>query len=181
MDNHDTIVVQGLKNSDFNSFDLLYKKYVKRLYCFALGYLKSHGDAEEMVQEVFLKVWEKRHTLDETRSFNSYLFTITKNSILNHFRKKANEESYVGYLKQNVKSMHTGTEENIIYSDLEMHLKNIINKLPDKRKEIFILSRELGYSNEKIAEVLNISKKTVENQITNALKYIQEHLTKTDF
>lgn len=180
MDNNDTEVILRLKNSDFGSFDLLFDKYSKRLYRFALGYLKSREDAEELVQDVFLKVWENRSSLDETKSFNSYLFTIAKNAILNHFRSKAHQGSYIEYIKQHASLIYSGTEDSIMYSDLGARAKKIIEKLPLRRKEVFLLSREQGYSNEKIAQILNISKKTVENQITLALKFIQERLGNKD-
>jgi len=178
MDKQEKAAIISLKSGDFESFDQLFNKYGKRLYGFAIGYLKSHEDAEELVQDIFVKVWENRSELDENQSFNSYLFTIAKNTILNHFRKKAHQQSYIEYIKQHTKLIHTKTEEDIIFSDLDVQAKKIIDKLPSRRREIFLLSREQGYNNEEIAQRLNISKKTVENQITHALKFIREQLGK---
>jgi len=185
MDNLDATEVISLKNSDFKSFDKLFDKYGKKLYRFALGYLKSREDAEGLVLDVFMKVWENRASLDETKSFNSYLFTIAKNTILNHFRKKANQKSYLEYIKQHTELIYANTEDNnlendILFSNLESQAKLIIDRLPSRRKEIYLLSREKGYCNEIIAQTLNISKKTVENQITLALKFIKEQLRNKD-
>ena len=176
MDKREKTAIISLKNGDFESFDQLFKKYSKRLYGFAIGYLKSREDAEELVQDIFIKVWENRADLDENQSFNSYLFTIAKNTILNHFRKKANQQSYINYIKHHTKLMHSKTEEDIIYSDLYDHTRIVIDQLPSRRREIFLLNREHGYTNEEIAKRLNISKKTVENQITHAMKFIREKL-----
>ena len=176
MDKQEKATIISLKSGDFEAFDQLFKKYGKRLYGFAIGYLKSHEDAEELVQDIFVKVWENRSELDENQSFNSYLFTIAKNTILNHFRKKAHQQSYIEYIKQHTKLIHIKTEEDIVYSDLDAQAKKVIDKLPPSRREIFRLSREQGYNNEEIAQRLNISKKTVENQITHALKFIREQL-----
>ena len=176
MDKQEKAAIISLKSGDFEAFDQLFKKYGKRLYGFAIGYLKSHEDAEELVQDIFVKVWENRAELDENQSFNSYLFTIAKNTILNHFRKKVHQQSYIEYIKQHTKLIHTKTEEDIIFSDLDAQAKKVIDQLPSRRREIFLLSRERGYNNEEIAQRLNISKKTVENQITHALKFIREQL-----
>ena len=161
MDKQEKAAIISLKSGDFESFDQLFNKYGKRLYGFAIGYLKSHEDAEELVQDIFVRVWENRSELDENQSFNSYLFTIAKNTILNHFRKKAYQQSYIEYIKQHTKLIHTKTEEDIIYSDLDAQAKKVIDQLPPRRREIFRLSREQGYNNEEIAQRLNISKKTL--------------------
>ena len=176
MDKQEKAAIISLKRGDFEAFDQLFKRYGKRLFGFAIGYLKSHEDAEELVQDTFVKVWENRSELDENQSFNSYLFTIAKNTILNHFRKKAHQQSYIEYIKQHTKLIHNKTEEDIIFSDLDAQAKKVINQLSSRRREIFLLSREQGYNNEEIAQRLNISKKTVENQITHSLKFIREQL-----
>ncbi len=178
MDKQEKAAIISLKSGDFESFDQLFNKYGKRLYGFAIGYLKSKEDAEGLVQDIFVKVWENRAELDENQSFNSYLFAIAKNRILNHFRKKAHQQSYIEYIKQHTKLIHAKTEEDIIYSDLYDQTKKVIDQLPSRRREIFLLSREQGYNNEEIAQRFNISKKTVENQITHALKFIREQLGK---
>lgn len=178
MDKQEKATIISLKSGDFEAFDRLFNKYGKRLFGFAIGYLKSHEDAEELVQDIFVKVWENRSELDENQSFNSYLFTIAKNNILNHFRKKAHQQSYIEYIKQHTKLIHTKTEDDIIYSELDAQTKKVIDQLPSRRRKIFLLSREQGYNNEEIAKRLNISKKTVENQITHALKFIREQLGK---
>lgn len=165
-----------LKKGSFSAFDHLFSLYKKRLYAFAIGYLKVTGDAQELVHEVFIKVWENREVLDETRSFNSYLFTISKNTILNYFRKRANEQSYIDYIKQNTHLSYNKTEEDLEYEELLKKANIIIEQLPHRQKEIYRLSREKGFSNEEIALELNISKKTVENQVTLAMKFLREQL-----
>ncbi len=174
--NRETNYIIGLKKGDFASFDHLFSVYKERLYAFALGYLKSTEDARELVQEVFIKVWENREELDEKKSFNAYLFTISKNTILNHFRKRANDKKYIEYIKQHTGIEYTRTEEDIEYSDLEGQAKKVIDQLPPRRRKIYRLSREEGLTYEEIASKLNISKKTVENQITQALKFLRERL-----
>lgn len=166
----------ALKNNNFPAFDYLYNLYKERLYGFAVGYLKSTEEAKGLVQNVFLKVWENRAELDEAKSFNAYLFTIAKNTILNHFRKKANEQSYIDHLKTNFDLFYNRTAEDIEYSDLEEQVKKIVDLLPKRRREIYLMSRTEGFNNDEIAVKLNISRKTVENQITLATKVLREKL-----
>ncbi len=165
-----------LKKGNFSAFDHIFSSYKERLYSFAVGYLKATKDAEELVQEVFVKVWENREMLDESKSFNSYLFTISKNTILNYFRKRANEQAYIDYIKQNTRLTYNKAEEKLEYEELLKNANKVIEQLPDRRKEIYRLSRELGLSNEEIAQKLNISKKTAENQVTLAMKFLREKL-----
>ncbi len=165
-----------LKKGSFSAFDHLFSVYKERLYAFAIGYLKIEEDAKELVQDVFVKVWEHRHQLDEGKSFNSYLFTIAKNTILNYFRKKANEQTYIEYIKQHTGLSVSPVEENIEFSELQKKAQDLVEHLPPRQREIYRLSREKGLPNEEIARNLHISKKTVENQITLAMKYLREKL-----
>ena len=165
-----------LKKGSFAAFDLIFSTYKERLYAFAVGYLKVADDAQELVQEVFVKVWENREMLDESRSFNSYLFTISKNTILNYFRKRANEQSYIDYIKQNTYLTYNKAEEELEYEELLKNANNVIEQLSHRQKEIYRLSREKGLSNEEIARKLHISKKTVENQVSLAMKFLREQL-----
>jgi len=174
--NREKDYIIGLKRGDFASFDQLFSVYKERLYAFALGYFKSAEDARELVQEVFVKVWENREELDEGKSFNAYLFTVSKNIILNHFRKRANDKKYIEYIKQHIGIEYNRTEEDIEYSDLEAQTEKVIDQLPPGRKKIYRLSREERLTYEEIAKKLNISIKTVENQMTQALKFLRERL-----
>ena len=92
-------LVKQLRKGDLAAFDSLFNTYNKKLFYFAKGYLKSTEDAEGLVQEVFIKIWENRSTLKEHLSFNSYLYTITYNSILKFFRKKGREKKKGGKAK----------------------------------------------------------------------------------
>lgn len=173
IDEKDYIV--ALKKGSFEAFDKLYSLYKRKLYSFAFGYLKSREEAEDIMQEVFIKVWMNREAIDESRSFNAYLFTISKNSILNYFRKKSNEHTYIDDIKKITNLTHNETSENMEYDDLRLKANRIIDKLKPRQKEIYILSKEKGLSNAEIAERLGISKKSVENQLSISLKFLREN------
>jgi len=177
-DNIDTQLVQALKKGDLNAFDQLFTKYNKKLYYFAKGYLGSVEDAEGIVQEVFIKIWEKREDLKEYLSFNSYIFTITYKAILKHFRSKSRAKKYMDQFLFGFIDENNETSEEIEYNNL-LELANIaIEKLPEKRKLVFKLSRKEGFTNLEISKQLRISKRTVENHIQQALKFLREQFGK---
>ncbi len=172
----ESILVRNLSKGNLLAFNTLYRAYSGRLYRFALGYLKSEPEAEELVQEVFTIIWEKRRDLKEELSFKSFLFTISFNIIRKHFRTKA----YLSvYLKTGTGSeQDIQTSQKILYDSLHNYVSELVNKLPARRKEIFIKSRFQGLSIKEISEELKISHKTVENQLTDALKFIRTNLNR---
>ncbi|SFF38237.1 RNA polymerase sigma-70 factor [Sunxiuqinia elliptica] len=168
------LVVQ-LKSNSSSAFQALFEKYSQRIYRFSLGYLKSTQEAEEIVQDVFLRVWKAREELLVERSFESYLFTIAKNTILNTIRKANYEKAYLEYssLHSNKNSL---LDEELDFKELDRIYRRAIEKLPARRKEVYRLSRDNGLSNREIANELGISVKTVENQMTAALSAIKKEL-----
>jgi len=164
-------LVRSLSEGEILAFNTLYHEYSGPLYRFAMGYLKSVEDAEELVQEVFSIIWEKRKELKENLSFHSFLFTIAFNLIRKHFRTRVLISEYFRSVKKD--ESDTETSQNVAYSSLLAYIAELVNRLPDRRKEIFIKSRFEGLSIHEIAEALKINHKTVENQLTAALKFIR--------
>jgi RNA polymerase sigma-70 factor (ECF subfamily) len=173
---NESLLISNLTKGNLLAFNTLYNEYSNRLYRFALGYLKSEDEAEELVQEVFTKIWEKRADLKEELSFKSFLFTIAFNIIRKHFRTKA----YLSeYFKTEIRAdLDMQTTQKITYNSLYQYITELVNQLPERRKEIFIKSRFEGLSIKEIAEKLKISHKTVENQLTEALKFIRNKLNR---
>ena len=174
----DTRLVESLKKGDLNAFNDLFAKYNKKLYYFAKGYLHSKEDAEELVQEVFIKVWENRKELKQDLSFKSFLFTITYNAIFNHYKKKSRENKYLDQILTDYTNETNETSKQVEYDNLLELAEQAIEKLPDKRKLVFKLSRYEGLSNKEIAGQLHLSKRTIENHIQQALKSLREQLGK---
>lgn len=172
----ESLLVRNLSKGNLLAFNTLYKEYSGRLYRFALGYLKSEPEAEELVQEVFTIIWEKRADLKEELSFKSFLFTIAFNIIRKHFRTKA----YLSeYFKTGISDdLDMQTSQKITYDSLYQYITELVNQLPQRRKEIFMKSRFEGHSIKEIADELKISHKTVENQLTDALKFIRTNLNR---
>ncbi len=173
---NDFFLLERLKQDDSKAFENLYFKYGKRLYWFALKYLKNKENAESLVQDIFTKIWEIRKTLNSEQSFSSFLFTIAKNSIFNKHRKKLNEEAYKEHLRAHLDQIYDKTENDIILADMKQRIDKYVIKLPKKRQEIYLLSREEGLSYKEIAQKLNISEKTIESHIRLVLKDLRQIL-----
>jgi len=173
---NESLLVRNLSKGNLLAFNTLYKEYSGRLYRFAFGYLKSEAETEELVQEVFTIIWEKRTELKVELSFKSFLFTIAFNIIRKHFRTKA----YLSeYFKTGISDdQDLQTSQKITYDSLHQYITELVNQLPDRRREIFIKSRFEGLSIKEISEGMKISHKTVENQLTDALKFIRTNLNR---
>ena len=167
-------LVRSLSKDNILAFNTLFREYSGRLYRFAFGYLKSEELSEELVQEVFTRIWENRKSLKSEYSFKSYLFTIAFNIIKKHFRRTVCVSEY--FKKQAAKDLDLETVEKINYDSLYQYVSELADQLPARRKEIFIKSRFEGLSIKEIAEELKISHKTVENQLTDALRFIRSHI-----
>lgn len=171
----DKELVSLLKAGSSEAFRILLDRYGSKLYRFSFSYLRNRYDAEEIVQEVFLKIWKIREELSPDKPFDSFLFTIAKNGILNTIRKEKSQKAYLDY-----SALYPGenilTDEELNFRELQNAYERAIDQLSPKRKEIYRLSREKFLSNTEIADHLGISVKTVENQMTSALAGIRQAL-----
>ncbi len=174
----DEVYIEALNNDDYEAFDKLFRKYAERIYAFSLGITKQAFVAEEITQIVFIKIWEKRHQIDQHLSFRSFLFSVTYHEIISWLRKDKSEKKKVETFVKNKSYSTNETEIRIEFKNLENIASQVINSFPEKRRQIFILSREGGFSNQEIADELNISVKTVESHMTSALKTLRERLGK---
>lgn len=167
-------LVRSLSQGNILAFNTLFRAYSGRLYRFAHGYLKSEALSEELVQEVFTRIWENRKSLKSEYSFKSYLFTIAFNIIKKQFRREA---CYSEYFSTRVtEDFDLETTKKINYDSLRQYVAELVDKMPGRRREIFIKSRFEGLSIKEISEELNISHKTVENQLTDALKFLRNNI-----
>ncbi len=173
IDNED-IVIEGLKNGDKLIFEEVYREYYIPLCYYCLRYVENFSDSEEIVQDLFLKLWEMHTELEINSSLNAYLYRAVQNYALNFLGKKKIHEKYIVIQGQ---QPYGGAMENglakLEEEELRAILKLAVLKLPEKRRRIFELSRFDGLNNSKIASQLSISVKTVETQMTKALKYLR--------
>ncbi len=166
-----------LRNASKKSFDILYHRYSGKLYNFVMKV--SNGDkyiAEELVQRTFIKIWETKEYINPDKSFISYLCTIAKNMLLNEYEHQTIQFIYQEYVKLNVMDYESSTEKEVDKNLLEEYIDKLADKLPPRRKEIFILSRKEGLSNKMISKQLNISESTIETQLSIALSFMKSQL-----
>lgn len=169
----DEQLIPSVRRGDHFAFDQLFHKYGSSLFSFVVSVLKDESDAEEVVQDVFLKIWEKRKDLDSSLSFKSYLFTIALNTTKNRYRKKLQAEKYKQDLALELNFNQTSDFDAVEYRNLLDYVDKIIERLPPSRREIFILSKKDGLKNPEIAKLLSISEQTVKNQLVSAMKFLR--------
>lgn len=177
----DIELVEKLQKGDVEAFDLVYEKYAGKLYGFTLKYLKSTDETEELVQSVFLKVWENYKTLKKESSFKSYLFTIAYNEICNTFRRRSHLQKFIGEQLIDSSQASNETEELIDYNSIKERVEQIVSKLPERQRTIFLKSRQDGKSNKEIASELELSSGTVDNYISESLKFIRSNMQDKNF
>ncbi len=176
LDLQDKRLVTLLKANDITAFEKLFLKYNKRLYVYCFKMISNRFEAEEITQDTFIKVWEARQNIDENRSFSGYIFKIAHNKLFNLIRKKINERYYKEYLEEYAETIEKSTEAYINFKELENLLDELTDKLPERRKRIFLLSRNDGLTYKEIARKLNISENTVDTQIRKVLDFFRQVL-----
>lgn len=163
-----------LREGDENAFHILYKKYVKQLFYFINRSVKESDDSNDLLQTVFIKIWETRSCIDPEGSFSGYLYTIAKNLICNYYKKKIVVQAYQAFASADEKDENNTVFSSLVYKELSERIFTEINKLPKKRRKIFIMSRRLNMSYKEIAAQLNVSENTVDTQIRKALQFLRE-------
>jgi len=171
-------LISLLRSGSQFAFERLFENYSQKLYRFSLSYLKSETEAEEIVQDVFLKLWENRDKLRNETSFQSYLFTIAFNDIRKNFNKKARDERYRTEILDFLSDENPSIETNPDFETLVVKLESLIDQMPDRRKEIFRKRKQEGKAIRDIAREMEISQKTVENQITEAMNFLKKEFGK---
>ena len=169
--------IVNLKSGNQEAFRNLFEEYGKRIFVFAKGYLKSNEEAEEVVQEVFIKVWNVRDSINTDLSFKSFLFKITYNYIRELFIRKNRANSYKHEILNFAVDFDNRTEERIDYHSLLELVEKLIDELPPRQREIIILKKKQGQPVKEIASLLNISPRTVEKHLSEALKHLKRELS----
>lgn len=167
--------IVGLKHGDRNAFEQLFKLYHKRLYFFCFSLCNNKEVAEGITQETFIKIWNSRESIDESKSFSGFIYTIAKNQVLNHIRKSLNRQNFLKYL-QGKSDTHNQTEIDFSFNELKNAHDALVKKMPVKRREIYQLNKEQGFTRKEIADKLQLSVNTVDSQLAKALKFIRSGL-----
>ncbi len=165
------LIQRGLKGA----YKELFTRYAPRIYQFSMSYLKDEADAEGLVQDVFLKIWETREKLDASRNIKSFIFKVAVNSIYDLIRRKNIEQAFQDFARAQENLQTNSTWHTVIWEEMLANLDELVKQMPGQRRKIFQMSREKGLSNDEIAKELNLSKRTVENQLYRAIAFLKKH------
>lgn len=169
----DASLVSMIKKDDREAFAILYNQYWRSLLTYASKRLPTIQDAEEVVQEIFINLWERRHTLEISGSLDAYLHAAVRYKIYNRYRDYFN--NHQAHLIPGLDEVEdiTATDEQLDHKELESKMRSAIDSLPCKCRDAFLLSRESSLSNKNIAQRLGISVNTVEKHIGKALRLLR--------
>lgn len=175
MKNSEIHIIKGLRSGRNSAYEQLFKDYYQPLAVFANSYVEDIETGKEIVQDLFVHLYEKRKTLVITASLKSYLYQSVRNRCLNHLKHQQVQKTHHEQMKPE-SDFSNDLEERIQETELEHLIFKVVDQLPPQCRKIFTMSRVSGLSNGEIAEKLNISKRTVETQISNALKVLRKKL-----
>ena len=173
METQDINLTLAIKNGHKGAFDEVFLKYYKRLYAYAFALVKEKDDAEELVQNVFVRIWKKRDQLDPDRSLKSLLYRSLHNDCLNYLKHQKVRAQFAIHFAGETTNYHGDLQEEVSLGELRRNILMAINELPEKCREIFQMSRFENMKYQEIADRLQISVKTVENQMGKALKVLR--------
>lgn len=168
-----------MKNGSYDAFDKIYRIYVRRLYAYCFRFTKSHENSEEIVQDVFVKLWMNREKIKQTDTLCPLIFVIAKHSLINAFRAKVREPFYAEWAHCGEKASINDTGRRIEYAEFVAEFKKAAQTLPPTIREVVTLSVIHELSNREIAEELALSDQTVRNSLSLGLKKLREILSKT--
>lgn len=165
-----------VKNGDIKTYEYIFKKYYDRLCNYAHTLLKSKHESEEVVQQVFITIWNKREYIHIETSLQSYLYRAVHNSSLNKLKQEKIKTNHRSAIKYEMAANAEITSESVAKEELEKSLYAAVDRLPEQCRLTFQLSRFEGLKYQEIADEMNVSIKTVENQIGKALKFLRGEL-----
>ena len=169
-------LVKKIREGDKDAYEKLFFKYYARLCVFSNTYVKSIDTSRDVVQDVYIKIWDNRKNFNITQSLKAYLYQAVRNQSLNYLEKNSQKLRLQDDLTRQ-REIESGEQETELNTEeLTEKIWKLVDQLPERRRTIFILYRKHGLSYKEIGEVMDISRKTVENQMGRSLKFIREQL-----
>lgn len=172
---NESLLLENLRNGSVHAFEQIFERHWGRLYRVAKLKLRSHDEAEEVLQHIFAKLWEKRQSLLIT-NLSYYLHTALRNRILNLIRDKIPQEKYWNYYKTFIPQQQDVTDQHVAFDDLSDAVEIAVRHLPERSRQVFKLSKLEGRTNAEIASLLHVSEKAIEYHLTRSLKELRIHL-----
>ncbi|MGE4586327.1 MAG: RNA polymerase sigma factor [Mangrovibacterium sp.] len=175
--NVDKALIDEFALGDMRAFDIIYEIFNAKLQKFVFTLVKTEAETEEIVQDVFVKIWENRGKLKNHTSFESYLFSIAYHTTISLLRNKVKETRYVEYVKSvQIEIEEPENEANITAEEINKTLNLLIEKMPPRQREVFKMKHFENFTYREVAEKLHISINTVENHLVKAHKFLKKNL-----
>lgn len=166
------ILLESIAAGDTEAFATLFRRWYPKVKVFLVRFINDEKIAEDLAQDIFVRIWTFGPALNEIKSFDTYLYKMTRNAALNYLRDRK-----VGLNVMDLSLMDDADTEGIYYKQEKiLVMRMLVEKMPPQRQKVFKMSRQNGLSNDQIAEILGISKKTVENHLTDALRTLRQAL-----
>lgn len=176
MQKDSSILLKELSEGSRTAFDWLFIRYQPKVVAFLKACTGDEEQARDIAQDIFFNIWKDRAKLSEVRSFEGYLFQMARFSVYNYYDHLDVVKKYVEEGKTRTEVTDAGPEEKLKERQIRARIAETVRSMPQRRREIFVMSRWGGYSNDEIAERLNISKRTVENHLTAAQSVLRRTL-----
>lgn len=164
---------QNLSGGDADAFAAIFEMYKKRVFSVAFKVLKSETEAEEIVQDVFMSVWTAKANLNNVNDPEAYLFTIVYNKIYSHLKKVSRDQRLLDAMAHRINLMQSTTDETIAAHETGKLINEAVQKLPAQQRAVYEFSKQDGLTYDEIAEYMHISRNTVRNHLSEAMKTIR--------
>ena len=175
--NHEPELIHGLRHGDVAAFTAIYRLYFRRLYVYCLQFTKSANDAEDIVQEVFTKLWTNRDSISSDDSVRALLFVMARNSLISAYRKTINAPAYADYIDYCNTIGHEDVSR-LEYEEFVAKVKLCIGTLPNAQRQVVSMSKLDQLTNKEIADKLGINEQSVKNHLSLGLKTVRAQLSK---
>lgn len=169
-------LIFSLKNGSYKAFERIYQLYAKRLFAYCMQFTKSQEESEEIVQDVFMRLWTNRTKIRQENTLRSLLYIMTKHYLINAFRTKINQPEFEEYVHYRNELSVDETSQHLEYEEFIAKFHAILKTLPETQQKVITLSKIEQLTNKEIAEKLSLSEQTVKNQLSLGLKFLKEKL-----
>ena len=166
-------IILQLRDGSHSAYEKIFVAYYGKIKYFINGFIKSEETAQELAQDIFLKLWERRESIDPEKSLGYFMYTMARNATFNFLKHKLVHSTYVSRFSAG-EHLELSTEEKVYANEIGLIVAMAVKKMPSQRRKIYELSRHEGLTNDEIATKLGLSKKTVENQLSIALKELKK-------
>lgn len=166
--------IEAFRNGQISGFEKIYRLFNGRVYNFVFSIIRDSSLAKDLTQDTFLLIWDRRANIDGANNLEGYIFTVAKNAVYQHIRRKLLLQKYINKSETNLEPENAGIEQKLDNKLFEEDVLKLINELPESRKKIFLLFWKSDMSYREIAELLSVSEKTVATQIHRSLQFLRE-------